>query len=47
MFFFRGGSDDSSDKARTEVINGIHMLPQFFWLKGSFIADKLKTIEYL
>ena len=45
--FFRGGSDDSSDDARTEVVNGIHMLPQFFWLKGSYIADKLKTIEYL
>ena len=45
--FFRGGSNDSRDDARTEVVNGIHMLPQFFWLKGSYIADKLKTIDYL
>lgn len=45
--FFRGGSDDSSDDARTEVVNGIHMLPQFFWLKGTYIVEKLKTIEYL
>lgn len=45
--FFRGGSDDSSDEARTEVVNNIHMLPQFFWLKGSYIVDKLKTIDYL
>ena len=45
--FFRGGSDDSSDEARTEVVNEIHMLPQFFWLKGSYIADKLKRIDYL
>lgn len=45
--FFRGGSDDSSDDARTEVVNDIHMLPQNFWLKGSYIVDKLKSIEYL
>lgn len=45
--FFRGGANDSSDKAKTECVNGIRMLPQFFWLKGSFIANKLKTISYL
>ena len=45
--FFRGGADDSREGARTECVNGIYMLPQFFWLKGSFIADKLKTINYL
>ena len=45
--FFRGGADDSRDEAKTEEVNGIKMLPQFFWLKGSYIADKLKTVEYL
>lgn len=45
--FFRGGANDSSDKAKTECVNGIKMLPQYFWLKGSFIANKLKTIPYL
>jgi hypothetical protein len=45
--FFRGGSNDSSDKARTECVNGIYMLPQYFWLKGSYIANKLKTLPYL
>lgn len=45
--FFRGGSDDSREEARTEIVNGVHMLPQFFWLRGSFIAEKLKTIDYL
>ncbi len=45
--FFRGGSNDSSDDAKTEVVNGIKMLPQFFWLKGTYVAEKLKTIEYL
>lgn len=45
--FFRGGSNNSSDEARTETVNGIRMLPQFLWLKGTFIAEKLKTIAYL
>lgn len=45
--FFRGGNNDSREEARTEIVNNVHMLPQFFWLKGSFIAEKLKTIEYL
>ena len=47
LVFFRGGSNDSSDGAKTEIVNGIRMLPQFFWLKGSFIANKLQTINYL
>lgn len=45
--FFRGGANDSSEKARTECINGIKMLPQFFWLKGTYITKKLQTISYL
>ena len=45
--FFRGGDNDSREEARSVVINGVHMLPQYFWLKGTYIADKLKTIEYL
>lgn len=45
--FFRGGENDSHEEARSVVINGVHMLPQFFWIKGSYIADKLKTIDYL
>lgn len=47
MVFFRGGSNDSSDKAKTECVNGIYMLPQYLWLKGSFIVEKLKSINYL
>lgn len=47
IVFFRGGANDSRDEAKTEVVNGIKMLPQFFWLKGSYIAEKLKTINYL
>ena len=45
--FFRGGADISTDKTRTECVNGIRMLPQFFWLKGSYIANKLKEIPYI
>lgn len=45
--FFRGGAADSRDEAKTEEVNGIKMLPQFFWLKGTYIVDKLKDIEYL
>lgn len=45
--FFRGGSNVSTDATRTEIVNGIKMLPQFFWLKGSYIANKLQTLSYL
>lgn len=45
--FFRGGANDSSEKARTECVNGIYMIPQYFWLKGSYIVDKLRTIPFL
>lgn len=47
LVFFRGGANDSNDKSRTECVNGIRMLPQFFWLKGSFIANKLQEIPYI
>ena len=47
MVFFRGGADISTDKTRTECVNGIRMLPQFFWLKGSYISNKLKEISYI
>ena len=47
VVFFRGGANVSTDATRTEIVNGIKMLPQFFWLKGSYIADKLQTLSYL
>lgn len=47
LVFFRGGADVSTDRTRTECVNGIRMLPQFFWLKGSFIARKLQEISYI
>ncbi len=45
--FFRGSNSDSSNEKRTEEVNGIKMLPQYFWIKGDFIAQKLKTLDYL
>ena len=47
LVFLRGGADDSNEKSRTECVNGIRMLPQFFWLKGSYIAKKLQEISYI
>ena len=47
MVFFRGGANVSTEKTRTECVNGIRMLPQFFWLKGSYITEKLSNIPYL
>lgn len=45
--FFRGGANDSSDQSRTQIVNDIKMLPQFFWLNGRFISEKLKSLSYL
>lgn len=45
--FFRGGANLSDSKSRTEIVNGIRMLPQFIWLKGTYIANRLKEISYL
>ena len=45
--FLRGGANDSTEESRTECVNGIRMLPQFFWLKGSYITSKLKEIPYI
>ncbi len=47
IVFFRGGANISDDTTRTEIVNGIKILPQFFWLKGSYIANKLQTLSYL
>ncbi len=45
--FFRGGANDSSEASRTQIVNDIKMVPQFFWLRGDYIANKLKTLPYL
>ena len=47
IVFFRGGSNDSSEKNRTEIVNDIKMLPQYFWLKGRYVSEKLKSLSFL
>lgn len=47
IVFFRGGADVSTEETRTECVNGIRMLPQYFWLKGAFIANKLQEVSYI
>lgn len=45
--FFRGGASDSSEGSRTQIVNNIKILPQFFWLNGRFVSEKLKSLPYL
>lgn len=45
--FMRGGAATSADACRTETVNGIRMLPQFFWLKGTYVAERLQAMAYL
>lgn len=43
--FIRGGGVDSSRKP--QIINGIRMLKQYYWIKGQYIAEKLRDIPFL
>lgn len=46
VVFMRGSATDSSLKYKTECVNGVRMLPQFVWLKGSSVVAELeKTPE--
>lgn len=47
IVFLRGGALRSTDADRTECVNGIKMLPQFFWIKGSYVVEKLKNIPFI
>lgn len=41
IVFFRGTGSDATDKIS---VNGIEMLRQNYWIKGSYLVDKLKNI---
>ncbi len=43
--FIRGSARDSSDRYKTQVVNGIRMIPQWVWIKGTVIVDELKSVE--
>ncbi len=45
--FMRGSGTDSSIIHKTECVNGIRMLPQYVWLKGSAIVEELKSVDYI
>lgn len=45
--FFRGGASVSTEETRSECVNGIRMLPQFFWLKSEYIVSKLGDMPFL
>lgn len=47
--FVRGSGKDSSLVNKTETVNGIKMLPQYYWIKGSSVIDELsvqRTVSY-
>lgn len=44
VVFFRGGGKDASD---TVEIRGVPMLRQYYWVKGSYLADRLKQLPLL
>ncbi|MBE6873178.1 MAG: restriction endonuclease [Ruminococcus albus] len=47
IVFFRGSGTDSSLKYKTEIVNGIRMLPQYIWIKGTAIIKELNLSDIL
>lgn len=45
--FMRGSGKNSSMRYKTECVNGIHMLPQYVWLKGLSVIEELKKVPEL
>lgn len=45
--FIRGSAAASTSKDKTECVNGIRMLPQYVWLSGTYLTEKLKETELL
>lgn len=43
--FLRGSGSDSALIHKTECVNGIRMLPQYVWIKGTSIVDELLKLE--
>ena len=44
LIFLRGTGADSSSKV---LVNGVKMLRQNYWIRGSYIVEKLKSMDYL
>lgn len=45
--FIRGSGQNASSRYKTEVVNGIHMLPQYVWLKGTAVVNELEKVPML
>lgn len=45
ILFVRGTSSDSTNKP--ECVNGIRMYRQQFWIKGSYMVEKLQEIDWI
>ena len=45
VVFMRGSGIDSSLIHKTESVNGIKMLPQYVWIKGTAVVEELNNID--
>lgn len=45
--FLRGSGTDSALIHKTETVNGIKMLPQYVWIKGTAVVEELQNIDAL
>ena len=45
--FIRGSGADSSLHNKTECVNGIRMLPQYVWIRGTAVIEELKKTPEL
>jgi hypothetical protein len=45
--FMRGSGKNSSMQYKKECVNGIHMLPQYVWLKGLSVIEELEKVPEL
>ena len=45
--FIRGSGGDSSKRKKTVEVNGIKMIPQYYWIKGTSMVKELETIPML
>lgn len=43
--FIRGTGNDSSDK--TEIVNGLAIYKQNFWIKGTWVTEKLSELDFI
>lgn len=45
IVFFRGSGKNAAKK--TQVVNGVNMLKQYYWIKGSYIVGKMNEVDYI